>query len=313
MQLFVLDPGRGGQHLEKRRHGPCAQVDLGIDVVGQDARDVIDQATAGDVGDALDLDLGADFPDVRQVERVGAEQFLAERTAHALGMRLKTATELVEKNFPRERITVRVQAGRGQADDHVAGTDRFAVDDFGAVDHADDGADQIVIRTVIDAGHLRGFAADEGAAGLFAAADHPGDELLKAVRLQALGGHVIEEEKRLGPKNGDVVDAMVDQVLADGVVLVHEHGHLQFGADAIDAGDKHRVLHPGKFRAEESAETSDFTEHFRTVGRFDEGRNAGLDLVTKINIDTGAGVSFQAITHEDAQFLLEGGPSAKRF
>ena len=212
--------------------------------------------------------------------------------------RLDPAAELVEEDFAGQRVAVGVEAGGGQADDDVAGADRFAVDDIGAVDHADDGADEVVIGAVIDAGHLRGFAADQGAAGLFAAADHAGDELAKAVRIEPLGGHVIEEEKRFRAEDGDVVDAMVDEVLADGVVAVHQHGDLEFGADAVDAGDEHRVAHFGKMGAEKAAEAADFAEHFGAVGRFDEGGQAGLDLVAKVNVNSGAGIGFQAVAHD---------------
>src|SRR5208282_6663541 len=83
---------------------------------------------------------------------------------------VEAVAELVEEDFAGEGEAVGMEAGGGEADDGVAGADRFAVDDLGAVDDADDGADEVVIGTVVDAGHLGGLAADEGAAGLFAAA-----------------------------------------------------------------------------------------------------------------------------------------------
>ena len=72
------------------------------------------------------------------------------------------------------------------------------------------------------------------------------DELLKAMRIEPLGSHVIEEEKGLRAEDGDVVDAMVDQVLADSVVAIHEHGDLQLGADAVDAGHENGLAHLGE-------------------------------------------------------------------
>ena len=85
MKFLVLDPGRGGEQLEEGRDGPGAELDFGVEPLGQDARDIVHQAAAGDVGDALDLDFGADFADVGQVECVGAQQFVAERAAQAVG------------------------------------------------------------------------------------------------------------------------------------------------------------------------------------------------------------------------------------
>jgi hypothetical protein len=80
-------------------------------------------------------------------------------------------------------------------------------------------------------------------------------------------------------------------------VAVHEHGHFEFGADAVDAGDENRIAHLGKTGAEEAPEAADFAEDFRAVGRFDEGGQAGFDFVSEINVNSGAGVGFQAVTH----------------
>ena len=117
------------------------------------------------------------------------------------------------------------------------------------------------------------------------------------MRIEPLGGHVIEEKKGFRAEDGDVVDAMIDQVFADGVVAVHEHGHLDLGADAIDAGDENGIAHLGKFGAEEAAKAADLAEDFRAMGALEKSRQAGLDLVSKVNINSGAGVGFQAITH----------------
>ena len=43
---------------EDRRHGDGVEVDVGGEVVGQHARDVVDEAAAGDVGEGLDADAG---------------------------------------------------------------------------------------------------------------------------------------------------------------------------------------------------------------------------------------------------------------
>jgi len=70
---------------------------------------------------------------------------------------------------------------------------------------------------------------------------------------------------------------MVDQVLADGVVSVHEHGHLEFGAHAVDARDENGVAHPGKTGAEEAAKAADFAENF---GRLADLTRAGRPALT---------------------------------
>ena len=51
-------------------------------------------------------------------------------------------------------------------------------------------------------------------------------------------GEVIEEKKRLGALREDVVDAMIEDVGADGGMDARGEGDFQFGADAIGAGDQ---------------------------------------------------------------------------
>ena len=90
-------------------------------------------------------------------------------------------------------------------------------------------------------------------------------QLLEHVRFEFLAADVIEEEKRTRAEHCDVVDAMVHQIGADGVVLVHREGDLQFRADAVDARDQNRIAHSGKRRAKQSAEPADFAEHLRAM------------------------------------------------
>jgi hypothetical protein len=86
---------------------------------------------------------------------------------------------LVAGNFKQElagqRIAVGVQAGGGQSDEHVAGLDADAGNHFVAIDGADDEAGQVVFAFGIEAGHLGGFAADEGAAVGLAGFGQTGD------------------------------------------------------------------------------------------------------------------------------------------
>ena len=110
--------------------------------------------------------------------------------------------------------------GAGETDDRVAGTDARAVDDLVAFDHADDGADQIVIAGGIHARHLRRFAADQRAARFRARFGEAVDDLVEHARGEFAHADVIEEEQRFRAEHGDIVDAMIDEVLADRVVLV---------------------------------------------------------------------------------------------
>ncbi len=189
-----------------------------------------------------------------------------------------------------EGVAVGVEAGGGEADEDVAGADRLAVEEGGAVDDADDGADQVVVLAVVEAGHLGGLAADEGATGQLAAAGQAGEDLLEAGGLQLGGADVIEEEEGLGADDGDVVDAVVDEVFADGVVAVGHFGDLQFGADAVDAADQNGVLEFLELGLEEAAEAADGAEDLGPVGDADDFLDAALDAVAEVDVDSGLAV-----------------------
>ena len=46
---------------------------------------------------------------------------------------------------------------------------------------------------------------------------------------------VIQKEKRMRSERSDVVDAVVNQIGANGIVLIHRERDFQFRPDAVDA------------------------------------------------------------------------------
>ena len=115
--------------------------------------------------------------------------------------------------------------------------DVAAVDDPGAINHTDDAAGQIVFAFAIHSWHLRRFAPDQGATGEPTAASKSMQQLIEDARLKSFAADVIKEEKRPRAKDGDVVHAVVHQIGAHGIVLVHRECDFQFRPDAIDARD----------------------------------------------------------------------------
>ena len=140
-----------------------------------------------------------------------------------------------------QRVAVGVRAVRGQPQHHVARRDRLAVDDARFLDDADGEAGQIVFAVRIHARHFGGLAADQRAAGQFAALGDALDHRGRGVDIELAAGEVIEEEQRLGALHQNVIDAHRHQVLADGVVAVQLEGELELGADAVGAGNQHRL------------------------------------------------------------------------
>src|ERR1041384_5857442 len=80
--------------------------------------------------------------------------------------RPRLQAELLEKDFPREGISVGVQTVGGKAEDDVAGSNPAAVYHLFAIDHADDAAGKVVFTLAIHSRHLRGLPADERATRL---------------------------------------------------------------------------------------------------------------------------------------------------
>ena len=87
-------------------------------------------------------------------------------------------------------------------------------------DHAHAEPGQVVLAFGVEAGQLRGLAADEGAAGLLAAVGDARDDLLGDADFQVAGGEIVEKEQGLGAAHDQVVDVHGHQVDAHGVVLV---------------------------------------------------------------------------------------------
>ena len=158
-----------------------------------------------------------------------------------------------------------MQASGRKAEKDVACTIFCAGDEFGALDDADDEASQVVFAVGVEARHLCGFAADEGTAVGAAGVDRPRDDLLGDFAVEATGCEIVEEEERRCALNGDVVDAVVDEIGADGVVDAELEGELELGADAIGARDENRLL-GFAVEAEETAEAADFAEHIAGEG-----------------------------------------------
>src|SRR5205807_7187822 len=153
----------------------------------------------------------------------------------------------------------------GYADDRVPWLDGFAVEHPGPFHDADNRAADIVFARLIEAGQLSGFAADKRTivfrAGLREAFDDFGED----ARLQFAGADIVQEEQRLRPEHRDVINAMVDEVLTDGVVPPQGEGNLQLGAHAIHAGNQHRPpVFPGVER-KQAAEPANLAEHFSAM------------------------------------------------
>ncbi len=177
-----------------------------------------------------------------------------------------------------------MRPGRRESEHHVAGADGAAVDDAALLHHADGKAREVVFAVGVHAGHLRRLSPDERAACLLAtqsdALDHGG----RRVDVEPAAGEVIEEEQRLRTLDEDVVHAHRDEVDADGVVARELECELELRADAVGAGDEHRLA---KTLADlhESAEAADAGEDFGTHRALRVRLDALDQRIARVDVD----------------------------
>ncbi len=116
------------------------------------------------------------------------------------------------------------------------------------------------------------------------------DDLLDHFIFEATGGEVIEKEERLRALHGDVIDAVVYQVLTDSVMNAELEGDLELGADAIGARDEHGIFIALEIGREERAEAADAAEHATGEGLLRERLDTLLGLIAARDIDAGIGI-----------------------
>jgi len=270
---------------------PGIFADGGAAGFGKDAGEIVEEATAGNVGGSVET-AGRQGAHEGLVIRVDAEEFAAEGELHAWRRFVQGQAHFFEEHLAGERVAVGMEAVAAEADDGVTGADFRAVEEFRTVHDADDGPGDIVFAFLIHAGHLGGFTTDQGAASFLAGFGEAFEDLLEDDGIEFFTADIVQEKQGPGADDGDVIDAMVDEILADRVVAVRGEGDFEFRADSVHAGDEHGVFHAAQVRAEEAAEAADFAQNLGSMGGADEGVDSFFDLVAEVHIDSGSGVGF---------------------
>ena len=115
-------------------------------------------------------------------------------------------------------------------------------DQASTLDDTHDEPGDVVLPVGVEAGHLRRLPSEQRALILTTGASHSGHDRLSDGRRQPARAEVVEEEQRLGALNQDVVDAVVDEILSDGVVLAREERDSQLRPDTVCTGHEHGIL-----------------------------------------------------------------------
>ncbi len=218
------------------------------------------------------------------------EQLVGDRPTGSRQERVHPELHHVEDDPAHERVAVRVEPRRGEAEHDVARADPRAVHDPRALDDADGEARQVVLTGGVQVGELRGLAADEGAAREPAAGDDALHDRLDARRVKTRGADVVEEIEGLGAVDEDVVDAHGDEIDADRVVAVGEERDLELAADAVGGGD-HDRLAVARGHAHEGSEAAHAREDLGTRAGAREGRDAADRVLAGVDVDAGRAVA----------------------
>ena len=127
VHLVVVDLPLALDELEDRRHVPRRAVDFAGDGLRENARNVVREAAARDVGHAVDLDLVVEeASDGLEEAPVDGEERVADRLVRAGQLVEGGHLADVEEDLAREGVAVRLEAAGGEADDDVAGADGLA-------------------------------------------------------------------------------------------------------------------------------------------------------------------------------------------
>ncbi len=200
-----------------------------------------------------------------------------------------------------------MHAGRGQSNHGIADGDIRARQQRAAFGGADRKAAEIVVAVLVEAGHFRGLAADQGAAAFPAAFGDAGDDRSGGFRVELAAGEIVEEEQRFRALHHEVVDRHRHQVDADPAMQAGLDRDQDLGADAVGGGHQHRILEAGGLEVEQPAEAADLGIGAGAGGgahhRLDEIDQA----VARIDVDARIGVSEPVFAVDHAQFQSDDG------
>ena len=226
------------------RDGPAGEIDLGSQLLGQHARRIVSDAAAGDVRGA-EQD-AADGADRFGIAAVNFQQFVGSGALQIGQIGIGRIAGNFEHQLAGQGVAVGVETGGGQANEAIPCFDLRSVEHLALLHCSNDEAGQIVFAIGVQARHLSGFAADEGTAIGAAAAGDTADDGTGDIGIELADGKVVEEEERLGALHHNVVDAVVDQVFADGIVAAGQKCYLELSTNSIGRTDQHRFFPAGE-------------------------------------------------------------------
>ncbi len=253
---------------EHRKDAELGGVDGGVEMVGEDAVEITCDTAAGDVRDAVQVGIVEEGFKGFVVAGVGFEDGVEESFGLAVlvGEGFGGEVGVLGDEDADEGVPIGMEAVGGDGEDSVALLNFLAVDDFGFVDDADDGAGEDVGAGLENARLLGGFATDEGAIVLAAGVIDGGDELEDDVFLQFAADDAVLDREGLGANDDDVIDKVMDHVVGNGGGPVRGEGEFLFGAGLFGFHDEDGVCDAGEGGVEKAGESAGAVEDARVAG-----------------------------------------------
>ena len=240
--IAVTDTAGLPDDFKDRRAVECVAVDFSRHSGRQNARDVIVQAATGDVGDAVQWQpVVQGLPDRGVIAEMWPQQHVAERSVKPRQLGINGMPASVEQNFPCQAVTVGMQPVRGEAYEYMSGRYLGAGDHSAFLNDTGNDSDQIVI-VAVHARHFGSFTTEHSDIANAAGGRNAAEHFFIQRATQLADTDVVHEIQRFGALHGNVIDAVVDDVMADAVVPARQAGNHQLGADTVDTGDQHRLL-----------------------------------------------------------------------
>ncbi len=168
------------------------------------------------------------------------------------------------ENTPYERIAVGMRPAGGQTQHHIPAFHIIAQFDLIFFHHSHDESNQVVVFFGVYPGHFRGFAADQGAACVPAGRNQSLYNSFNPARVEFTHSDIVLEEKGRRTADKNIIDAVVNDVNADGIVLVQGNGDFHLGAYAVDMRDQHGLM--VAFQLVQTAEEAYAAQDLRSEG-----------------------------------------------
>ena len=294
---LVVGDIAGALHLaENLGLTPARSRDACIRIRRENAIEVADESTTGDVRERVHRDTPTNRRERGRVDHTRPQEFVGERRLRA-GPRwfIERATRTLQQCPTRERVPVAPQTWTRDADDGVADRDvlRQYVVPFG---RTDDETDEVELARRHELRVLGHFAAEERSPGLATTRGDSAHDGRGNVRLETTHREVVEEEQWISALGRDVI-GRTDEVDPDRVVPARRPRDHRLRADAVGRGDQHRVRVVEGTEVEQSAEPADSSEHTRARCRSRVVFDQFDRMLTGRDVDAGIGVGHRLLGH----------------